>query len=99
MIVAARIHALNSDGQVTVLVAYGSINSPKFSFLDIPRTGEDVVITAREDTVELTTIGEQNGTPEDRGRAVMLVSCLIVHWSLIFFNAAYTFLPSLFPLF
>ncbi|WOH09834.1 hypothetical protein DCAR_0729293 [Daucus carota subsp. sativus] len=67
LIVAARIHALNSDGQVTVLVAYGSINSPKFSFLDIPRTGEDVVITAGEDTVELTTIGEQNGTPEDRG--------------------------------
>lgn len=66
-IFAARINALNSDDQVTVLVAYGSINSPKFSFLDVPRTGEDVVITAREDAIELTTIAKQNETPEGRG--------------------------------
>lgn len=78
-IVAARIHALSSDNGVTILVAYGSINSPKFSFLDTPRTGEDVVITAMEDPVELTTVGEQNGTPEGRGRTVMVVSCLLVH--------------------
>lgn len=66
-IFAARIHALNSDDQATVLVAYGSINSPKFSFLDIPRTGEDIVITATEDATEATTIAKQNGTPEGRG--------------------------------
>ncbi|KAL8117321.1 hypothetical protein AgCh_015283 [Apium graveolens] len=66
-IFAAKIHALNSDDQVTVLVAYGSVNSPKFSFLEMPRKGEDVVITAGEDATELTTISEQNGTPEGRG--------------------------------
>lgn len=81
-IFAARINALNSDDQVTVLVAYGSINSPKFSFLDVPRTGEDVVITAREDAIELTTIAKQNETPEGRGRTVMSVSCLLAHQNL-----------------
>ncbi|KAK1364064.1 Utp12 domain-containing protein [Heracleum sosnowskyi] len=66
-IFAARIHALNSDDQATVLVAYGSMNSPKFSFLDIPRMGEDVVITADKDAIELTSIAEQNVTPEGGG--------------------------------
>lgn len=78
-IFAAKVHALSSDDQVTVLVAYGSINFPKFSFLDIPRTGDDVVITAGEDATESTTIAEQNATPEGRGRMVMLVSCMLVH--------------------
>ncbi|PSS17879.1 WD repeat-containing protein [Actinidia chinensis var. chinensis] len=45
-VMAARLHALGSDGQVTVLVAYGSADCPQFSFLDISNPSEDIVITA-----------------------------------------------------
>lgn len=66
-IIAARIHALESNGQVTALITYGSADSPQFSLLDIPHTGEDIVITATEGAVESNTSTEQNGVPAGTG--------------------------------
>ncbi|KAA8541881.1 hypothetical protein F0562_023033 [Nyssa sinensis] len=60
-IVAARLHALELDGQVTVLVAYGSVDSPQFSLLDISNPGEDIVIAAREETTKTTETVQENG--------------------------------------
>ncbi|GFY96990.1 hypothetical protein Acr_11g0012960 [Actinidia rufa] len=45
-----------SDGQVTVLVAYGSADCPQFSFLDISNPSEDIVITAGD---EMEKIGSK----------------------------------------
>ncbi|KAK9280845.1 hypothetical protein L1049_003735 [Liquidambar formosana] len=50
-IIAARIHALETDGRVTVLITYGSVDSPQFNFLDISNPGENIVITAADETV------------------------------------------------
>lgn len=74
-IIAARIHSLESNGQVTALITYGSADSPQFSLLDIPHTGEDIVITATEGAVESNTGTEQNGVPARTGRKDILVSC------------------------
>ncbi|KAF5931495.1 hypothetical protein HYC85_027666 [Camellia sinensis] len=49
-IMAARLHAVENDGRVTALIAYGSTDSPQFSFLDISNPAEDIVITAGDET-------------------------------------------------
>ncbi|THG06221.1 hypothetical protein TEA_019806 [Camellia sinensis var. sinensis] len=49
-IMAARLHAVENDGRVTALIAYGSTDSPQFSFLDISNPVEDIVITAGDET-------------------------------------------------
>ncbi|KAL7616693.1 uncharacterized protein LOC111909561 isoform X1 [Lactuca sativa] len=43
-ILAARLNSINGDDRVTVLVVYGSINSPRFTLLDVTSPGEDIVI-------------------------------------------------------
>ncbi|XP_057514441.1 uncharacterized protein LOC130796154 isoform X3 [Actinidia eriantha] len=55
-VMAARLHAVGTDGRVTVLVAYGSADFLQFSFLDISNPAEDIVITAGD---ELEKIGSE----------------------------------------
>ncbi|CAH1442569.1 unnamed protein product [Lactuca virosa] len=43
-ILAARLNSIDGDDRVTVLVVYGSINSPQFTLLDVTSPGEDIVI-------------------------------------------------------
>eukprot|EP00268_Persea_americana_P018119 TRINITY_DN1893_c0_g1_i3.p1 TRINITY_DN1893_c0_g1~~TRINITY_DN1893_c0_g1_i3.p1 ORF type:complete len:475 (+),score=99.76 TRINITY_DN1893_c0_g1_i3:153-1577(+) len=49
-IIAARLHDLNKDGQISVIVAYGSLSVPQFYLLEITDPGEEVVITAKNET-------------------------------------------------
>lgn len=49
-IIAARLHDLNKDGQISVIVAYGSPSVPQFNLLEITDPGEEVVITAKNET-------------------------------------------------
>lgn len=76
-IIAARIHALESNDQVTALITYGSADSPQFSFVDIPDIAEDIVITARESGEENNTTTEQIAVPRGKGRNE--ISFLLAH--------------------
>ncbi|RWR72393.1 WD repeat-containing protein 43 isoform X1 [Cinnamomum micranthum f. kanehirae] len=49
-IIAARLHDLNKDSQISVIVAYGSPSVPQFNLLEITDPGEEVVITAKNET-------------------------------------------------
>ncbi|KAL5758169.1 hypothetical protein ACOSP7_020780 [Xanthoceras sorbifolium] len=62
-IIAARLNAVETDGQVTALISYGAIDSPQFSLVNISIPGEDIVIAAGDaaDTVQ------ENGLPAGKG--------------------------------
>lgn len=64
-IIAARLHTLGTDGQLTTLIVYGSIDSPQFELVDIANPGEDIVITARDEAVKTV---QENGV--HAGKAV-----------------------------
>ncbi|KAM7480376.1 hypothetical protein LguiA_028589 [Lonicera macranthoides] len=66
-IVAARLNDIETDGQVKVLIAYGSIDSPHFGLVDITRPGEDIVIAAGEETVKTVTAVQENGVHAGKG--------------------------------
>ncbi|XP_031263438.1 WD repeat-containing protein 43 [Pistacia vera] len=58
-IIAARLTAVEADGQVTALISYGSIDSPQFSLVKISNPGENIVITDGDATVTI----RENGIP------------------------------------
>ncbi|XP_027123861.2 uncharacterized protein [Coffea arabica] len=60
-IIAARIHALETTGQVKALISFGSVDSPQFLVVDIPGPGQDVVITAANIDMQ------ENGIQGDEG--------------------------------
>ncbi|KAF8400123.1 hypothetical protein HHK36_013419 [Tetracentron sinense] len=66
-VIAARLHGLQKDGQVSVLIAYGSTDYPQFSCFDITTPGDDIVVTATDDTMRtITGTLQENG--EHRGK-------------------------------
>ncbi|KAJ0075405.1 hypothetical protein Patl1_34455 [Pistacia atlantica] len=58
-IIAARLTAVEADGQVTALISYGSIDSPQFSLVKISNPGENIVITDGDATETI----RENGIP------------------------------------
>ncbi|GAV65984.1 Utp12 domain-containing protein [Cephalotus follicularis] len=49
-IIAARLCAIQPDKAVSVLISYGSIDSPQFDHVNVSDPGEDIVITAKYET-------------------------------------------------
>ncbi|XP_044484035.1 WD repeat-containing protein 43 isoform X2 [Mangifera indica] len=56
---SARLIGVEADGQVTALISYGSIDSPKFSLVNISNPGENIVITDGDTTKTV----QENGIP------------------------------------
>lgn len=63
-IMAARLHSLDTDGQVTALIAYGLPDHPRFSLLDISNPAEDIVVIADDETKKTSETVEGNGVHE-----------------------------------
>ncbi|XP_052183706.1 uncharacterized protein LOC127795830 isoform X2 [Diospyros lotus] len=66
-IMAARLHALESDGRVTVLIAYGSTVCPQFSLLDISSSGEDIVVSPGNEMKKTSQTIQENGALPVKG--------------------------------
>ncbi|KAJ9190074.1 hypothetical protein P3X46_001308 [Hevea brasiliensis] len=49
-IFAAKLHDLEDDKQSTAVIAYGSIDSPQFSIVNISNSGENIVVGATDET-------------------------------------------------
>ncbi|OMO54280.1 hypothetical protein CCACVL1_27928 [Corchorus capsularis] len=49
-VIAARLHAPGMGQQVDVLIAYGPLDSPQFSLVNVGKTGENIVINAADTT-------------------------------------------------
>lgn len=49
-IFAAKLHDLEDDKQMTAVIAYGSIDSPQFSIVNIINSGENIVVNAVGET-------------------------------------------------
>ena len=76
-IINARVNTIQSDGRVTVIIGYGSINSPQFKLLEISNPGEDIVVAATNNIVKaVAEAGRENGVLEGKG-ATTFVSSLI----------------------
>lgn len=66
---AARLHALEDEKQLRALIAYGSINSPRFSLVDISNSGENIVVTAKDETGTVL----ENGILAEKGMTKYIV--------------------------
>ncbi|XP_058226768.1 uncharacterized protein LOC131335448 isoform X1 [Rhododendron vialii] len=64
LIMAARLHHLDTEGRVTALIVYGSPDNPRFSLVDVSNPGEDIVITADDETKKTSEIVQGNGLHE-----------------------------------
>lgn len=51
-ILAARLNSIDGDDQVTVCIAYGSLNSPQFALVEVTSPGDDIVVDATGDIQE-----------------------------------------------
>lgn len=60
-IIAARLHALDRDSHLRAVIAYGSVESPEFTSVDVSSPGEDIVITAGEQTEKEVAAAQANG--------------------------------------
>ncbi|KAM6585895.1 hypothetical protein CsatB_012897 [Cannabis sativa] len=60
-IFAARLQSLDASKDMKALVAFGSIDHPQFSLVDISKSGQDVVINASEETTNIF----ENGVAKD----------------------------------
>ncbi|OIW19882.1 hypothetical protein TanjilG_27273 [Lupinus angustifolius] len=63
-IIASRLQPLGEDKQMKALVAYGSVDHPRFSVLGISNSGENIVLNAGDETDSV----QQNDSPS--GKAV-----------------------------
>ncbi|MBA0864885.1 hypothetical protein Goshw_006968 [Gossypium schwendimanii] len=57
-VISARLHATGMDQQVVALIAYGPLDSPQFSLVNVSKAGENIVINA----VDQTETIQENGT-------------------------------------
>lgn len=64
-IFAAKLHDLEDDKQLTAVIAYGSIDSPQFSIVNIINSGENIVVNA----VGETETARENGILPRKGRS------------------------------
>lgn len=60
-VIAARLHALDRDADLRALIAYGSVESPEFTSVDISSPGEDIVIAAGNKTEKVVAAVPENG--------------------------------------
>ena len=56
-IIAARLQSLDANKETKALVAFGSIDHPRFSLVDITNPGEEVVINASDETTNILENG------------------------------------------
>ncbi|KAL8232363.1 hypothetical protein R6Q57_002141 [Mikania cordata] len=49
---AARLISISGDDQATILIVYGSLNSPRFALVDVTSPGEDTVVYSSGDLQE-----------------------------------------------
>ncbi|KAL8233351.1 hypothetical protein R6Q59_019451 [Mikania micrantha] len=49
---AARLISINGDDQATILIVYGSLNSPRFALVDVTSPGEDIAVYSSGDLQE-----------------------------------------------
>ncbi|KAG8494765.1 hypothetical protein CXB51_012586 [Gossypium anomalum] len=57
-VISARLHATGMDQEVVALIAYGPLDSPQFSLVNVSKAGESIVINA----VDQTETIQENGT-------------------------------------
>ncbi|KAJ8553645.1 hypothetical protein K7X08_024323 [Anisodus acutangulus] len=60
-VIAARLHALGRDAHLRALIAYGSVDCPEFTSVDISSPGEDIVIAAGDQTGKEVAAVQENG--------------------------------------
>ncbi|XP_016459035.1 uncharacterized protein LOC107782652 isoform X2 [Nicotiana tabacum] len=60
-IIAARLHVLDRDAHLRALIAYGSVESPEFTSVDISSPGEDIVIAAVDQAEKVLAAVQENG--------------------------------------
>ncbi|XP_060205112.1 uncharacterized protein LOC132632970 [Lycium barbarum] len=60
-VIAARLHTLDTDAHLRTLIAYGSVESPEFTSVDISSPGEDIVIAAGDRTKKEVAAVQENG--------------------------------------
>ncbi|KAL4336051.1 hypothetical protein GQ457_07G032160 [Hibiscus cannabinus] len=60
-IISARIHAPGMGQEVVALIAYGPLDSPKFTLVNVSKAGENIVINAMDQT-ETGTIQENEAS-------------------------------------
>lgn len=80
-IIAAKVQTLSTDGQVRALVAYGSVDSPQFTLLDITSPGEDITIATGDETIKAVSVVSDDGINIDKGKHF---SFLCLYFSLLF---------------
>ncbi|KAE8656945.1 periodic tryptophan protein 2-like protein [Hibiscus syriacus] len=74
-IISARIHASGMDQEVVALIAYGRLDSPKFTLVNVSKAGENVVINAMDQTETIQENGasllkvDPNGKPNKKRAA------------------------------
>ncbi|XP_062089806.1 uncharacterized protein LOC133796347 isoform X2 [Humulus lupulus] len=56
-IFAARLQSLDATKDMKALIAFGSIDHPQFSLVDISKSGQDVVINASDETTSILEDG------------------------------------------
>ncbi|MCD9560381.1 hypothetical protein HAX54_019007 [Datura stramonium] len=60
-VIAARLHALDGDAHLRASIAYGSVESPEFTSVDISSPGEDIVIAAGDQIEKEVAAVQENG--------------------------------------
>ncbi|KAI3737585.1 hypothetical protein L2E82_27592 [Cichorium intybus] len=63
-ILSARLNSIDGDDRVSVLIVYGSINSPKFNLVDVTSPGEDIVL----DDVQENGVNDGKDQKDVRGK-------------------------------
>lgn len=66
-VIAARLHALDRDAHLRALIAYGSVDTPEFTSVDISSPGEDIVIAAGDQTEKMIASVQENGHAKKGG--------------------------------
>ncbi|KAK6795489.1 hypothetical protein RDI58_008942 [Solanum bulbocastanum] len=66
-VIAARLHALDRDAHLRALIAYGSVDTPEFTSVDISSPGEDIIIAAGDQTEKAVASFQENGHAKKGG--------------------------------
>ena len=73
-ILATRLSSVDSDDRVTVIIVYGSINSPHFASVDVTSPREDIVIDA---TIDI----QENGVNDGKGAQLIVLNVFLINYS------------------
>lgn len=74
-VIAARLHDLNKDDHISVIIAYGSPSVLQFNLLEVTDPGEEVVIMARDETSGPGVVvgAQENGNSGVEGMACVFL--------------------------